>query len=124
MYVTGAERWGFLSYCPRFPALVLTVRRDEKAMAAIAEALERFWAAFDAGWAVLVERNGGPPKPPSPPIPVTPAKRVPPQLSPEQQAFVAEEAEAWKKFIGEAELPADSRSQHIREEVSNDEPAR
>lgn len=47
MFVTGRPRWTFLSYCRRFPALVLTVERDERIQTAIQEALEAFLERFD-----------------------------------------------------------------------------
>lgn len=48
LYVTGRPWWKFVSYRRRFRPFVLTVQRDEKIMALIAEALAKFYAAFDA----------------------------------------------------------------------------
>lgn len=62
MFVTGLPAWRFLSYRRGFPALVLTVERDEKFQSALSEALEWFLDALDNGWNNLVEINGGPPK--------------------------------------------------------------
>lgn len=53
MFVTGAAWWKFLSYRRGFPALVLTVQRDEKIQAQIALALEAFNIAMDAGFEKL-----------------------------------------------------------------------
>ncbi len=48
MFVTGFKRWMFVSYRRGFPALVLEIQRDEKAMAAIANAVDSFHRDFDA----------------------------------------------------------------------------
>ncbi len=61
MYVTGTERWQFLSYCRGLPALIVTVERDEQAMAALAEALLAFNERLKAGYERLVQANGGQP---------------------------------------------------------------
>lgn len=53
IYVSGRKRWVFMSYCVGFPALMLTVKRDEKIMAAIGEALTKFYSSFDAAFDVL-----------------------------------------------------------------------
>ncbi len=47
MFVTGFKRWIFVSYRRGFPALVLEIYRDEKAMSAIASAIDSFHADFD-----------------------------------------------------------------------------
>ncbi len=47
MFATGFKRWIFVSYRRGFPALVLEIYRDEKAMAAIAGAIDSFHADFD-----------------------------------------------------------------------------
>lgn len=62
LYVTGFNTWKFLSYRRNFPKLLLTVERDEKIHAKIAEALELFLADFHAALARLEEINGGPPR--------------------------------------------------------------
>jgi len=48
MYVTGLKTWRFVSYARSYPKLVLTVERDEKICATIAEALAGFYAKMDA----------------------------------------------------------------------------
>lgn len=62
MFVTGRKWWKFLSYRRHFPALLLTVERDEEAQEMIAEALEQFLGRFDRAMERLAELNGGPPK--------------------------------------------------------------
>ncbi len=47
MFVTGFKRWMFASYRRGFPALVLEIQRDEKAMSAIANAIDSFHREFD-----------------------------------------------------------------------------
>jgi hypothetical protein len=59
MLVTGAARWIFISYCRRFPPLVLTVQRDEAGIAALRAALDAFLGRLDEGFRRLVELNGG-----------------------------------------------------------------
>jgi hypothetical protein len=59
MYVTGAKEWKFVSYCRGFPSLVLTVERDEAAMAAIDEALLTFNAKLSLAYQKLVTLNSG-----------------------------------------------------------------
>lgn len=61
MYVTGLSEWRFLSYCRGLPPLVLTIKRDEEAIKAIAESLYNFCKRFDAGWTRLIAMNGGEP---------------------------------------------------------------
>ncbi len=61
MYVTGYHSWKFLSYCRRFPALLLTVERDDGIQSAIQDAVGEFLIQFDAGWKKLCDMNGGPP---------------------------------------------------------------
>lgn len=62
MFVTGRSEWKFVSYRRRFPALVVTVKRDERIQAIIKEALETFCFDFDLTWNYLCDLNGGPPK--------------------------------------------------------------
>jgi hypothetical protein len=71
MYVTGAERWTFLSYRRKLPALVLTVERDEDIQRKLGMALDHFLSTFDTAWEHLVKLNGGPPKR----LPVTPSEK-------------------------------------------------
>lgn len=49
LYVTGREKWCFMSYSLRHPALLLWVYRDEEVCKTIADALAKFYAAFDDG---------------------------------------------------------------------------
>ena len=51
IYVTGAPHWTFVTYNNQLPPLVVRVDRDEKAQAAIAEAVMLFNARFDAALA-------------------------------------------------------------------------
>ncbi len=62
MFVTGWQQWHFISYSRRLPKLVLVVERDEKIQVVIADALAGFLERLDAGYARLVEINGGEPK--------------------------------------------------------------
>lgn len=55
LYVTGRPRWKFVSYRRKFPALVLTVERDERIIKVIETALRNFYMAFDASMADLKE---------------------------------------------------------------------
>lgn len=60
MFVTGFNQWKFISYRRNFPALVLTIERDEAKIAIIREALEMFAAEFDKAMKRMEEINGGP----------------------------------------------------------------
>ena len=53
LYVTGRKWWKFVSYRRRFPALVVTVERDEEICAKIATGLEAFYKMYDAALAKL-----------------------------------------------------------------------
>lgn len=55
LYVTGRKWWRFVSYRREFPKFVLTVQRDEKIIATIAEALAGFYKRFDEAMAKLKE---------------------------------------------------------------------
>lgn len=66
MLVTGRPTWKFLSYRRLLPALLITVERDEKIIAALSEALRVFLEKFDAAWTRLCDMNGGPPPKPEP----------------------------------------------------------
>jgi exodeoxyribonuclease (lambda-induced) len=46
MFVTGFKKWVFVSYRRGFPALVLEIYRDQKAMDAIARAIDSFHSEF------------------------------------------------------------------------------
>ncbi len=48
MFATGFKKWIFVSYRRGFPALVLQIQRDEKAMSAIARAIDFFHNEFDS----------------------------------------------------------------------------
>ncbi len=74
MLVTGCKQWRFLSYNRRFPKLILTIDRDEKAMEAISEAVDGFIQRLDEGYKFLVEKNGGEPKRYAAPLPQPPAE--------------------------------------------------
>lgn len=56
LYVTQRKRWKFLSYRRKFPALVVTVERDEEIMEKIGVALSAFYKAFDEGMETLKTR--------------------------------------------------------------------
>jgi hypothetical protein len=62
MFVTGAPHWTFMSYCRRFPALIVKVLRDDDALAALSAALEQFKVNMAEAIAHLEALNGGPPK--------------------------------------------------------------
>ncbi len=47
MFVTGFKRWMFVSYRRGFPALVLEIQQNEKAMSMIRAAINQFHADFD-----------------------------------------------------------------------------
>lgn len=47
MFVTGFPRWLFLSYRRGFPSLILEIQRDQKAMDAIAKAVDSFHVQFE-----------------------------------------------------------------------------
>ncbi len=47
MFVTGFKKWIFVSYRRGFPALVLEIQRDDKAMNAIGAAVDAFHRDFD-----------------------------------------------------------------------------
>ncbi len=47
MFVTGFKKWIFVSYRRGFPALVLEIQRDVKAMSAIEVAVNMFHSEFD-----------------------------------------------------------------------------
>lgn len=60
MLVTGAKRWQFLSYCPRFPTFVLTVNRDPTVIDTLQRALDAILVEIEAGLLLLEELHGGP----------------------------------------------------------------
>lgn len=78
LFVTGFEVWHFMSYRHDMPPLILKIERDEKAQAAISEAVEIFGDQMESGWNQLIKLNGG-----RPPI-RTPR---PSELPPEDERF-------------------------------------
>ena len=58
LYVTGAAHWTFASYSNQLPSLVVRVERDEKAQAAIAEAVAAFSERFDQALATINKLKG------------------------------------------------------------------
>lgn len=68
MFVTGRAWWKFYSYHRRMPAVLHTVRRDEKIQKIMADALGLFFQKYDAALKTLAEKSGDlwktePPKP-------------------------------------------------------------
>ena len=61
LWVTGRTTWKFVSYRRHFPALVLTIVRDEEKMKVLGDALHAFLEQFREGWRKLCEINGGTP---------------------------------------------------------------
>lgn len=53
IYATGRKSWQFMSYARHFPPFVLTVERDEAICAKIKQALDGFYAGFDAAMDLL-----------------------------------------------------------------------
>lgn len=62
MYVTGAKRWTFVSYCRNCPPLVAEVEHDDVTEAVIADAVSGFNARMALEWDSLVKRYGSPPE--------------------------------------------------------------
>jgi hypothetical protein len=63
MFVTGAAKWHFFSFCKDLPDLFVEVQRDPSVIEAIEVATELFREKFEAGWVRLCDLNGGPPPP-------------------------------------------------------------
>lgn len=59
MFVTGLDRWLFVSYRRDMPSMVVEVAKDNKYQDAILEATEQFTNDFAELFAWLLERNGG-----------------------------------------------------------------
>lgn len=57
MLVTGRPTWTFMSYCPKLPELVVTVRRDEAVIEELRQAIDKFNTELDAMVATI--RNYG-----------------------------------------------------------------
>ena len=62
MFVTGADRWTFASYCRGFPPLVVVVERCPATMKKIGEVVARVTREVAAGMHLLTSLNGGPPR--------------------------------------------------------------
>jgi hypothetical protein len=60
MHVTGLKKWKFVSYRRHFPALVVTVEKDDAISEKISNALDVFIENFEAAKARMEELNGGP----------------------------------------------------------------
>lgn len=58
MYVTGFQRWTFVSYCRRFPLFVLSVERDPGIQDVLENALAGFFELFDDAKERWVKRHG------------------------------------------------------------------
>lgn len=57
LIVTGRKWWDFMSYCPGFPELRITVEPDETTER-LRECLALFLADYDAAWSRVVEMMG------------------------------------------------------------------
>lgn len=62
MYVTSAPSWRFMSYCRKFPPLILTVERDEEIQRSLGFAINAFIQRLDIAFKHLCHLNGGPPQ--------------------------------------------------------------
>jgi hypothetical protein len=62
MFVTGRPWWRFMSFRPKFPALVIQVNRDEAIQERLAEVLGLFTDKLDRAFERLCEINGSLPK--------------------------------------------------------------
>ena len=62
MYVMECDEWRFVSYCRGVPLpLVVTVEQDAKIQDVIDDAMDHFRNHMEEAWAVLLDKNGGPP---------------------------------------------------------------
>lgn len=61
MLVTGRSWWMFMSYCRRFPALIIKVERNEEIISQIREGLDDFLVKYEFEWQRLCALNGGEP---------------------------------------------------------------
>lgn len=59
MFVTGFERWYFMSYRRMMPPLILKIERDEEIQKSIADAVASFKFKMDEGWSKIIALNGG-----------------------------------------------------------------
>lgn len=60
MWVTGRTSWRFLSYRRHFPALLITVERDEEIQNKISDAMLPFLLKLETAMKRMEELNGGP----------------------------------------------------------------
>lgn len=63
LYVTGWQEWVFGSFVSDMPHLMITVNADSSLHMIIKDALQEFEMRFVTVWAMLCDRNGGPPAP-------------------------------------------------------------
>lgn len=56
LFVTGYDRWHFMSYHRGLPPLIVTVERDEEVMGKINNCLRQFYIKFDAALQRLTNR--------------------------------------------------------------------
>jgi hypothetical protein len=61
LWVSGFKHWLFMAWCKDLPHLAITVEPDQAIVSTIEEAVRDFNARMDAGFAKLLELNGGPP---------------------------------------------------------------
>lgn len=57
MWITGTNKWDFMSYCPGLPHILLTIERDEDFLSKLAEQVEKFNEKLATERAKLVERG-------------------------------------------------------------------
>lgn len=55
LWITGFQRWHFLSYCPEFPPAEMVYERDEKFIALLADEVHDFNARLDAAHAKVAD---------------------------------------------------------------------
>lgn len=72
LYVSGFDRWKFVSYRRNAPALIVDVVRDPVIMGKIHDALMPFLDRLDAAMKRMEEINGGPPQRLKPLTPISP----------------------------------------------------
>jgi len=58
LYVTGADRWVFMSYCPEFPPFIAECRPVAAAQKALRQALAAFCERLEAGYQRLKDLYG------------------------------------------------------------------
>jgi len=57
LFVTGRPWWIFMSYCPRFPAHVVKIERDEEICSKIHDVVTKFHASLNAAFETLTQKN-------------------------------------------------------------------